>query len=60
MQTLPHEVTQLLQQWQQGQPAALEQLLPIIYHELQKLAGAYLRRERPDHTLQPTALINEA
>lgn len=60
MQTSPHEVTQLLQQWNQGESAALEKLLPVIYHELQKLAGAYLRNERPGHTLQPTALINEA
>ena len=60
MQTSSHQVTQLLQQWHQGEADALEKLLPIIYHELQKLAGSYLRNERPGHTLQPTALINEA
>lgn len=60
MPTSPQEVTQLLQQWNQGQPEALEKLVPVIYQELQKLAGSYLRNERPGHTLQPTALIHEA
>ena len=60
METSPHQVTKLLQQWNHGDEAALEKLLPVIYHELQKLAGGYLRNERPGHTLQPTALINEA
>lgn len=54
------EVTQLLQQWSNGQQQALDQLLPQIHGELRKLAASYLRRERPDHTLQPTALVNEA
>src|SRR4051812_26428659 len=54
------EVTQLLQQWSNGQEQALDRLLPQIHDELRKLAASYLRRERPDHTLQPTALVNEA
>lgn len=54
------EVTRLLQQWGNGQEQALGQLVPQIHHELRKLAASYLRRERPDHTLQPTALVNEA
>jgi len=59
MQTPPHEITQLLLRWSQGDQAALDQLMPVVYDELHKLADGYLRRERPDHTLQPTALINE-
>ena len=54
------DVTRLLQQWSNGQPQALDRLLPQIHSELRKLAASYLRRERPDHTLQPTALVNEA
>jgi RNA polymerase sigma-70 factor (ECF subfamily) len=53
-------VTQLLERWSQGDKEALEQLMPLVYDELHRLAGAYLRRERRDHTLQPTALVNEA
>lgn len=56
----PEGVTQLLERWSQGDQDALEQLMPLVYDELHRLAGAYLRRERPDHTLQPTALVNEA
>jgi RNA polymerase sigma factor (TIGR02999 family) len=56
----PHEVTKLLLDWSRGDKTALDQLLPIVYHELRRLAGGFLRRERPDHTLQPTALIHEA
>jgi RNA polymerase sigma factor (TIGR02999 family) len=56
----PNEITQLLLRWSRGDEAALEQLMPVVYDELYKLAHSYLRRERPDHTLQPTALINEA
>jgi RNA polymerase sigma-70 factor, ECF subfamily len=56
----PNEITPLLLRWSQGDQAALTQLLPVVYEELRKLAQSYLRRERPDHTLQPTALINEA
>ena len=54
------DVTQLLQQWSNGQEQALDRLLPKIHDELRKLAASYLRRERADHTLQPTALVNEA
>jgi RNA polymerase sigma factor (TIGR02999 family) len=54
------EITQLLRQWQQGDSEALETLMPKVYSELKRLAGSYLRRERPDHTLQSAALVNEA
>ena len=56
----PEGVTQLLEKWSHGDEEALNQLLPLVYDELHRLAGAYLRRERRDHTLQPTALVNEA
>lgn len=56
----PNEITRLLLRWGRGDRAALDQLLPVVYEELHKMAQGYLRRERPDHTLQPTALINEA
>ena len=55
-----NQVTRLLDDWGRGDSAALEELLPLVYQELRKLAGGYLRAERPGHTLQPTALINEA
>jgi RNA polymerase sigma-70 factor, ECF subfamily len=54
------DVTELLQQWSNGQEQALDRLLPRIHDELKKLAASYLRKERPNHTLQPTALVNEA
>lgn len=54
------EVTQLLKQWSNGEEQALDRLLSEIHRELRKLAAGYLRRERADHTLQPTALVNEA
>ena len=53
-------LTRLLVEWKQGNKGALDALTPVVYQELRRLAGSYLRRERPDHTLQPTALINEA
>ena len=56
----PSEVTRLLKAWGSGNTAALDQLMPIVYNELRAVAAHYLRRERPDHTLQPTALVNEA
>jgi len=56
----PQQVTQLLKQWQEGSNEALEALMPLVYKELKRLAGSYLRRERPDHTLQSAALVNEA
>lgn len=58
--TPPSEITQLLRKWSEGDRAALDQLMPIVHQELRKLANSYLRGERPGHTLQPTALINEA
>ena len=54
------EVTLLLKAMQSGDPTASEKLLPLVYKELHRLATSYMRRERGDHTLQPTALINEA
>jgi RNA polymerase sigma factor (TIGR02999 family) len=54
------QITQLLQKWQDGNNEALETLMPLVYAELKRLAGSYLRRERPDHTLQSAALVNEA
>ena len=56
----PSEVTQLLKDWSSGDPEALDRLIPIVYAELRGVAARYLRRERRDHTLQPTALVNEA
>ena len=53
-------VTQLLIEISNGDREAVDLLLPVIYDELRKLAANYLRRERPDHTLQPTALVHEA
>ena len=53
-------VVRLLGQWHQGDSSAREELLTILYSDLHKLAAGYLRRERPNHTLQPTALIHEA
>ena len=55
-----HKVTELLAQWANGDEQALNQLTPIVYKELRKLAAAYLRKEQQGHTLQPTALVHEA
>lgn len=55
-----NQVTQLLMDWSRGDRAALDQLMPLVYQELRKLASSYLKSERPQHTLQPTALIHEA
>lgn len=54
------EVTQLLRQWRNGDNEALEQLTPLVYEELHRLAHRYIQRERAGHTLQTTALLNEA
>ena len=59
-QRTPESVTQLLERWSGGDRAALDELMPLVYDELRRLAGNYLRRERADHTLEPTALVNEA
>jgi RNA polymerase sigma-70 factor, ECF subfamily len=56
----PEGITQLLIDWGKGDQAALEKLMPLVYSELRRLATNYLRRERAEHTLQPTALVNEA
>jgi RNA polymerase sigma factor (TIGR02999 family) len=53
-------VTELLRAWSDGDDDALERLMPLVEAELRRLAGAYMRRERREHTLQPTALVNEA
>ncbi|SPF46288.1 RNA polymerase, sigma-24 subunit, ECF subfamily [Candidatus Sulfopaludibacter sp. SbA4] len=53
-------ITRLLIEWGEGSEAALDQLTPLVYDELRKLARNYLSRERPGHTLQPTALVHEA
>ena len=55
-----HEVTELLKAWSEGNVAARDLLMPLVYDELRRRASAYLRRERPGHTLQPTALVHEA
>ena len=56
----PHEITQLLAEWSNGNQTALDKLYPLVYDELHKMANRYMKRERKDHTLQTTALINEA
>jgi RNA polymerase sigma factor (TIGR02999 family) len=54
------DVTELLQKWSEGDPGALEQLAPVVYAELYRIARRYMNRERVGHTLQTTALVNEA
>jgi len=56
----PHEITQLLAEWSNGNQTALDKLYPLVYNELHKMASRYMNRERKGHTLQTTALINEA
>ena len=55
-----HEITQLLAEWSDGNQSALDELYPLVYDELHRLARRYMSRERKGHTLQTTALINEA
>lgn len=55
-----HAVTRLLQQWSGGDETALHKLMPLVYDELRRLARLYMRRERPGHTLETTAVVNEA
>ncbi len=55
-----HQITGLLVSWRQGDKAALDQLMPLVYDELHRLAHRYMKRERPGQTLQTTALVNEA
>lgn len=54
-----HGITQLLERWSNGEEDARDELMPLVYNELRRLAAAHLRRERREHTLQPTALVNE-
>jgi len=56
----PQEVTQLLRAWGRGDQAALDQLLPLVYAEMRRMAQRYMSRQHPGHTLQTTALIHEA
>jgi len=56
----PATITSLLRRYRDGDQDALAQLMPLVYNELHRLASSYLRRERPDHTLQTTALVHEA
>jgi len=56
----PSKVTQLLQQWSQGDDAAVVELTPLVYEELRRLAHHFMEGQRPNHTLQTTALVNEA
>ena len=60
MEENSQQITQLLKQWSNGDAEVLDDLMPLVYIELRRQASGYLRRERSDHTLQPTALINEA
>ena len=54
------EITRMLRAWSGGDREAVDTLMPLVYDELHKVAAQYLRKQRPDHTLQPTALVNEA
>ena len=60
MALAPHDVTQLLKDWSGGDQAAADKLMPLVYEELRHLAHQYMRREKPGHTLQTSALVNEA
>jgi len=60
MPVFPQEITRLLLSWSKGDAAALDDLIPLVYPELRKLARRYMGRESPEHTLQTSALINEA
>jgi hypothetical protein len=60
MDPSPGEITRLLVELRRGSPDAEAKLVPLVYGELHRLAAHYMKQERPDHTLQPTALVNEA
>jgi RNA polymerase sigma-70 factor, ECF subfamily len=60
MNSATHEVTKLLKDWSGGDQAALEKLMPLVYDELHRLAHQHMQREKPEHMLQTTALVNEA
>lgn len=57
---MPGDITQFLLDWSDGDKTALDKLLPVVYDELRRLAARFLKHERSDHTLQPTALVHEA
>ena len=54
------DLTQLLQAWQNGDPEAIHKLIPLVYRELHRIAGRYMRRQKEDSTFQTTALVHEA
>ena len=58
-EAFPSEITQMLGQWSGGDGQALDELMPLVYEELRRMAHRHMARERPDHTLQATALVNE-
>jgi len=60
MEAAPEGITRLLISWRNGDKAALDQLMPLVHEELRRLARGFMGKERPDHTLQTSALINEA
>ncbi len=60
MADLPPDITKLLQGWSQGDSSAMEELIPLVFRDLREIAGRLFRRESGGHTLQPTALVNEA
>ena len=60
MTSSPDSITKLLIEWRDGDESALNRLIPLVYDELHRMAHRHMRRERPEHTLQTTALINEA
>ena len=60
MEASGHQVTQLLRAWSEGDTAALEKIVPLVYQELHEMARRYMAHQRPGHTLQPTALVHEA
>ena len=60
MAAFPEEITQLLMNWSQCDKTALDQLAPLVYPDLRRLAKRHMARESPEHTLQTSALINEA
>jgi RNA polymerase sigma factor (TIGR02999 family) len=60
MEPCPQRITELLHAWGDGDESALDQLMPAVYENLHRLAQRYMAQERPDHTLQATALVNEA
>ncbi len=60
MEPSGHQVTRLLKAWSEGDPTALEKIMPLVYQELHAMARRYMAHQRPGHTLQPTALVHEA